>query len=138
MYKAAEQEINKGLSPFARSVIAVFSALFGLIMIFTAPPTEKAIYFFAFGVFCFLVTFASVTKGKARQFVGRIIGCVLFALSVWYMYTQLTTGPGISGSRSQPSIVNSISFFIAFGIPGIGYAIRTKFGKKSANNNQDP
>lgn len=137
MYKVAEQQINKGLSPFARFILAVFSALFGLIMIFTAPPTEKAIYFYAFGVFCFLVTFASVTKGKTRQFVGSIIGCVLFALSVWYMYAQLTTSPAISGSRSQPSIVNSISFFIAFGIPGISYAIRKKFGKKSANNNHD-
>ena len=129
MYKAAEEQINKGLSPFARFILGFFSGLFGITMFLTAPPTNKAIYFYAFGVFCLLVTIASFTQGRFRQLIGSTIGVLLFALSGWYMLSQLISGPIISSSRSEPSFVNSIFFFIAFGIPGISYALKTKFGR---------
>lgn len=128
MYKAAEQVINKGLSPFARFILGLFSGLFGIVMVLFAPPTIKAIFFYAFGGLYLLISLATLTKGKVRQFIGSIIGCVLFVLSGWYMFSQITTGPIFSGSRSEPSVINSAFFFIAFGIPGVSYALKTKFG----------
>jgi len=138
LYKAAEQEINKGLSPFARFILGFFSGLFGMVMVLIAPPASKAILFYAFGGFCLLICLATLTKGKVRQFIGSVIGCVLFVLSGWYMFSQITTGPIISGSRSEPSVINSVFFFIAFGIPGISYTIKTKFGRSKNENENKP
>jgi hypothetical protein len=50
MNKTAAEEINKGLSPFARFMLGFVAALFGLVMILIAPPTDTAIFFCAFGV----------------------------------------------------------------------------------------
>jgi hypothetical protein len=138
LYKAAEAHINKGLSPFSRFLLGVFSALFGAVMVLVAPPTDKAVFFYAFGIFCLLITVACVTKGAVRQFVGSVIGSVLLMLSGWYLYSEIAGGPFFSGRRSEPSVVNALFFFVAFGIPGAAYAIRTKFGwrrneKQSAN-----
>lgn len=133
MYKVANDKINEGLSPLVRYLLAFFSGLFGLGMILIAPPTEKAIFYYLFGGFCLLICFVSITKGKVRQFIGSIIGVLLFFLSGWYLVSQLLSGPFISGSRSEPSFINSIYFFIAFGIPGVSYAIKVKFGKSKNN-----
>ena len=52
----------------------------------------------------------------------------MLILSGWYLYSQLTGGPFFSGRRSEPSLVNAWFFFVAFGIPGAAYALKTKFG----------
>ena len=135
MYK---EQINKGLSPFARFIIGIFSALFGAVMVLIAPPTDKAVSFYAFGIFCFLISAACVTKGRARQFVGSVIGTMLLILSGWYLYSELTGGPFFSGRRGEPSVVNALLFFAAFGIPGAAYAIKTKFGLRRDETKQSP
>ena len=56
MYKAAEKQINKGLSPVARFILGFVATLFGVVMIRIAPPTDNAIYFYAFGIFCLLIS----------------------------------------------------------------------------------
>src|SRR3990172_1192605 len=109
MYKAAEEQINKGLSPFARFILGFFSALFGVLMVLTAPPTEKSPYFYAFGIFCFLISVACFTKGRLRQFVGSTIGSVLFLLSTGYLVLQFMGGPFLSDRRSEPSVANAIT-----------------------------
>lgn len=128
MYKTAEKEINKGLSPFARGFLAVFASLFGVGMILMAQSPEKSAGVFAFGVFCLLIAVACITRGRIRQFVGSTIGVCLFGLAVAYIYSEAVTGPIDSGHRSEPSVRNSILFLLAFGIPGISYAMRAKFG----------
>jgi len=128
MYKTAEEEISKRLSPVARFILGFFSGLFGIGMILAAPPTETAIFFHAFGVLCLLICAASITRGRVRQFVGSLIGCTLFGLSAWYLYSQLMDSTFLSDRRSEPSVIGSISFFLAFGIPGVTYAIKVKFG----------
>jgi hypothetical protein len=138
MYKAAEEQINKGLSPFARFILGVFSTLFGLVMILIAPPTDKAVFFYAFGAFCLLISVACFTKGRIRQFVGSIIGCVLLLLSGWYLYSQVTGGPFLSSRPSEPSVANSVFFLVAFGIPGAAYALKTKFGWRQSESNAKP
>jgi hypothetical protein len=137
LYKAAEEQINKGLSPFSRFVLGFFSALFGVVMVLAAPPTDKAVFFYAFGIFCLLISVACVTKGRVRQLVGSVIGSILLILSGWYLYSQLTGGPFFSVRRSEPSVVNAWFFFVAFGIPGAAYAIKTKFGWRHNETNTD-
>ena len=130
MYKEAEKEITKGLSPGARFLLGVVSAIFGLGMIMMPLSDETAFYSTAFSIFCLIISVACFTKGKIRQFIGSIIGCSLFVVSILYLYSEITHGPFFSGSRSEPSVVNAISFFVAFGIPGISYAARVQFGRK--------
>jgi hypothetical protein len=128
LYKTAEGQINTGLSPFSRILLGLFSALFGVMMILVAPPTNKAVFFYAFSIFCLLITVACVTQGRARQFVGSVIGSVLLLLSGWYLYSQLVGGPLLAKGRGDPSVVNAWFFFLSFGIPGAAYAIKTRFG----------
>lgn len=133
MYKAAEEQISKGLSPSSRLILGLFSALFGAVMVLAAPPTDKAVYFYALGIFCLLIGIACATRGRVRQFVGSVVGSILLMLSGGYLYSQLAGGPLISGSRSETSLVNAWFFFVSFGIPGAAYAIRTRFGWRRSN-----
>jgi len=128
MYKAAAEQINKGLSPVARLLLGFVSALFGSVIILLAATSDKSVASFGFGIFCLLITVTCITRGRIRQFVGGVIGCALFALSAWYLYSEITGGPFLSGRRSEPSVVNAIFAFVAFGLPGIAYAIKTRFG----------
>ena len=131
MYREGEEIINKGLSPFSRILLGLFSGLFGVVMVITAPDNDKSIFFYLFGGFCFLICFACIVKGKARQFLGSIIGVCIFLLSLGYLVNEIIGGPLISGSRSEPSVINAIAFLILFGIPGLSYALRVKFGKSN-------
>ena len=78
-----------------------------------------------------------ITTGKIRNYLGRVIGLVAFGLSVWYFVGQLGHGDFLSNKRSEPSIVNAMLFFFAFGFPGIWFAIKGKFPIKNKNKNQD-
>jgi uncharacterized membrane protein len=128
MYREAEEQINKGLSPFARILLGLVSGLFGLMMIGIAPDTDKQIYFYLFGGFCLAICFACIFKGRVRQFLGSIIGVCLVVLSVWYLVSQVLGGGPLFSARSDQSILNAALFFIFFGLPGLSYVIRAKFG----------
>jgi len=130
MYQAAEADINKGLSRGARFLLGSVSGLFGLMMILIAPPTDKAVLFYGLGIFFLLISLACFTRGRARQFVGSLVGCVLFVLSLAYLYAELTGGPWFSGSRAEPSVKNAIVFLVLFGVPGIAYTLKARFGMK--------
>jgi hypothetical protein len=138
VYKIAEEHIRAGLSPFARFILGLFAALAGVVMIVVAPPTEKAILFYAFGGFCLLIAVACVTRGRLRQLLGSIIGCGLFGLSAFILYTELRAGPLISGHRGEPSVVGAVAFFLAFGVPGISYAIHARFGIPNRETTSGP
>jgi len=128
MYREAEEQINKGLSPFARILLGVISGLFGLMMIGIAPDTDKRIYFYLFGGFCLAICLACVFKGRVRQFLGSIIGICLVIVSIWYLASEIMSGGPLFSSRSEQSIFNAILFSIFFGLPGLSYAIKAKFG----------
>ena len=72
-----------------------------------------------------------MTRGKVRQFFGSIIGCVLAIISCLCLFSQLAEGPALYNGRSEPSVINAIAFFVAFGVPGISYALKAKFGLRS-------
>lgn len=128
MYKEAEQQINQGLSPFTKLLLGTLSGLMGLMMIVIAPPTENQLHFYLFGGFCLLISFCCVTRGKVRQFAGSIIGCVIFVLSLAYIYSQVIGGGPLFSARSEESLFNSIMFLVFFGLPGITYVYKARFG----------
>jgi apolipoprotein N-acyltransferase len=125
---AATQITQGGLSVTARIILASFSALFGAVTVLAAPPTDKAIYFYAFGGLCVLICGACLTSGRVRQFCGSIIGVALFLLSAWFLYSQVQSGHYLSRGPGDPSLLSSILFLVAFGIPGIRYAAKARFG----------
>ena len=134
MYKEAEKQINRGLSLVPRLLLGTVSGLFGLMMILIAPPTDKGIFFYMFGGFCLLIFIACVTRGRVRQFVGSVIGGCIFLISFAYFASQLFGGGPIFSERSEPSIFNSSLFFFAFGLPGISYMLKARFGKLKSIN----
>lgn len=128
MYREAEQTINHGLSFGARLLLSAFATLFGIIMLLTAPSTNKAFIFYLFGVFCLLIAVVCFTQGRARQFIGSVIGCTIFGLGIWYLVVELSRGDYWSGARSEPSVLNACLYLAFIGIPGAVYAYRARFG----------
>ena len=138
MHQEVKYIIEKGLGLLPSILLAIFTALFGIVMIIIAPPTDKAIFYYAFGVFCLSITLVTITKGRLREFFASLIGSTVFAIACWYIYSEMTTGQFISGRRSGPSIINSILLLIVFGLPGIYYVIKAKFGFHKCNEEKLP
>lgn len=112
----------------ARVVIAIFAALFGLVMCLVAPPTDRAPFFYGFGVFCFSIAVACIAKGRAAQFFGSVVGTVVFISGLAYLGHELWAGPLWSNSRSEPSVKNACLFLLVFGVPNVMYVMNAKFG----------
>ncbi|AOT08721.1 hypothetical protein S4054249_13040 [Pseudoalteromonas luteoviolacea] len=96
-------------------------------MILIAPDLSNPIGIYLFGVFCLIIFVMCVTSGKVRNYLGRLVGLIVFGLSIWYFFGQLGNGDFILGKRSEPSMLNSILFFFAFGLPGILFAVKGQF-----------
>lgn len=128
MYKVAAEKINEGLSLPARILLFVFASMFGLIMFLAAPDNEKTVTYYAFGIFCISIGIACITKGRIRQFVGSLIALAIFIMAIIYLYSQVTGGALVSGSKAEPSIINAIFFSFAFGLPSVLYISKAKFG----------
>ena len=91
------------MSLFPRLLLATVSGLFGIMMIATAPPTDKAIFFYAFGAFCLAIAIVCVTRGRAAQFFGSVVGAGVIIAGLWYSFSTLFDGALVSDRRSQPS-----------------------------------
>jgi hypothetical protein len=116
------------MSKGARAFLGIIALLLGALMAAVAPDDDKRVFFYGFTVFCTLMAAVCFTQGRARQFFGSVFGSSVFLIGVWYLATQLQSGPLYSGARSQPSVVNAVLFLVIFGIPGIVYAWRARFG----------
>ncbi|GHT84653.1 hypothetical protein AGMMS49960_18960 [Betaproteobacteria bacterium] len=123
----------------ARIVIAAFAFLFGAIMFLhgTSADPDKAWFSYAFGAFCLFIGAASLLKGRAAQFCGSVVGTCVFLGGLSYLGDELLSGPLVSARPSQPSILNACLFLLAFGVPGILYAIKAKFGFGKVDPQQD-
>jgi hypothetical protein len=128
VYREANETINEGMSLGARIMLGSVSALFGVVMILIAPPTDKQVYFYLFGAFCLFIALACFTRGRVRQFLGSTIGVVIFFAGVVYLIAELTSGVLWSGRRSEPSVYNAILYLLFIGVPGGVYAYRARFG----------
>ena len=102
--------------------------LLGLMMIAIAPPTAKALFYYAFGAFCLAIAFACVARGRIAEFFGSVVGLSVFTAGVAYVISELTGGELVSPSKSQPSLLNAVFFMFAFGFPAAGYVWHARFG----------
>ena len=130
MHRESRQTIEAGLSLGARIVLAIFSAVFGFVMILLASPESgsKRPFFYGFGAFCLLIAIACVTKGRVRQFVGSVIGCALFLVGIAYLANELFEGVLWTSRGGAPSAYKAVLFLLLIGIPGATYALRQRFG----------
>jgi hypothetical protein len=129
------------MSTGIRVFLAIAASLMGLVMFLhgTTAEEDKAWFSYAFGAFCMLISAAAVLRGRAAKFCGSLIGACVFIVGLVYLGHELTTGPVSSGSRRQPSIVNAVLFLLVFGVPGLLYAIKSRFGfNKSEAPQQTP
>jgi len=116
------------MSRGARFFLGGIAILLGLLMALIAPDDSARLFFYAFAAFCFLIGLVCFTQGRTRQFCGSVIALCLFAAGVWYLIAQLQAGTVVSGSRSQPSVLNAIVFNVVFGLPAVVYIWRVRFG----------
>jgi len=137
VYEQVQEVLGKGLSPGARIFLGLISGLFGLMMILYPPGMTKPIAIYGFGAFCLVICIMCITKGVVRNFLGRVIGAITFCLSMWYFYGEITSGPVVYGSKSQPSVLDAILFFFAFGLPGAWFAIKGHFHRKQNTNDEN-
>lgn len=121
------------MSLIPRLLLACVAALFGVMMVVIAPPTDKAVFFYAFGAFCLAIASACVTRGRVAEFFGSVIGVSVMSLGAWYVFSMFAEGPILSGSRSQPSLLNALFFAIVFGVPIATYVWRARFGFRREN-----
>jgi hypothetical protein len=124
----ADYVTSQGLSLFPRIILAVFVGLFAAVMFLTAPDDGNAIFFYLFGGLCAVIALACMFRGRVRQFFGSIIGVAVSALAIWYLWSEVKAGSLVSHRPGDPSLLKAILFGFVFGLPGLGYAIRTRFG----------
>ncbi len=127
MYIEGQKVLGRGLSPVTRVLLGVISGLFGVVMILIAPEMAQPVGIYCFGGFCISISLMCITKGIVRNIIGRMIGLIAFGLSIIYFWDQFSTGDLLFGARGEPSLVNSILFFLAFGFPGMWFAITGRF-----------
>jgi hypothetical protein len=106
------------LSRGSRILLSFFSGLAGLIMVVTAPATEKALGFYLVALICLLLCIACIGHTRIRQLLGSCVGTGLFAASLWYGYPRL----------GHPEFFTALVLFVIIGIPGAAYAVLTGFG----------
>jgi hypothetical protein len=128
VYRTAAVHINRGLSLVPRLILGFFALLFGVVMFLVAPPGPKAVYFYVFAGFCVLISIACIVRGRARQFVGSVIGTLLFLFTATYVVYEVWSGTLLFSGRAEPSIWNSGLCLLFFGLPGAAYALRVRFG----------
>ena len=115
-----------GLVP--RIILAAVAGLFGVMMIAIAPPTDKAVFFYGFGIFCLAIAVACVSRGRVAEFCGSVVGITVFGLGLWYIGSMYFDGPLWSGRKSEPSLTNALLFMGVFGVPGAIYVYHARFG----------
>lgn len=133
MYREAARQIEKGLSLGARIALGVAALVFAALMLASGALPENAVFAYAFAGFSLAIAVACIARGRVRQFAGSVIGVGLFVLSLLYLASELSEGDVLSGSRSEPSVLNAISFVIFFGFPGIAYAFKARFGFRKSS-----
>jgi uncharacterized membrane protein HdeD (DUF308 family) len=122
------KENSKMFNSLPQILLGFFSGLFGVMTIAIVPDTDKAIFYYTFGGFCLAICFACVFRGRVREFMGSIVGFVVFLTALWYVYSQIVEGSVASGSQSEPSIINAVLFLVVFGFPALGYVLSARFG----------
>jgi hypothetical protein len=112
----------------ARVFLGIVCLLVAVMMVLIAPDDENRMGFYGIATFAAAAAVFLLASGRLRDFFGSCVGLTLFAVGLWYLAGQLDSGEVYSGSRSRPSITNAILFFVVFGLPGLIFAAKARFG----------
>ena len=113
-----------------RIFLAITATLIAIIMILygTTADEDKAWGAYAFGAFFIFIAVAAFLRGRPAQFCGSLVGVCVFMLGVWYLVHELMTGPIAATQAGEPSVIKAGVFLAVFGMPGLLYAIKARFG----------
>jgi len=131
MHWLEDNWIGNVLGRGSRMVLGFVSALFCVVMVVAAPPTDKAFGFYLIALFCFLICISCIGNTRVRHLIGSAVGVVLVAASGWYVFEVITNGPNAT-RIGRPSLLNALALFLALGIPGFMYAAAARFGIRRA------
>jgi hypothetical protein len=115
------------MSAFPRWLLALVAGLFGVVMILIAPSMDAKPFIYTFGAFCLLISVACVAPRRIGQFAGSLVGVVVFFLALIYLLASLGLGP-FAGGQEDPSLIDAAMFLVVFGLPGLAFALRARFG----------
>ena len=139
MYREGQEVLARGLSRGASIVLGLVAALVCAGMAAMAPSSGSPIVFYLYSLFCGAIAAACFFTGSIRHMVGRLLGAAVFAISAWYLFGQFSGGQLVSGSRSQPSVLNAAIFFIVAGVPGLLFALLGRFSwRKEQGSSGEP
>jgi hypothetical protein len=127
MYSEGREVLEQGLSRGASVLLGVVAALMSAGMALMAPSSNSPPGFYLFALFSGAIAVACFFTGRIRHWTGRGLGAAVFALSAWYLFGQISDGVAISGSRSEPSILNAVILLFVAGIPGLLFALLGRF-----------
>ena len=105
--------------------------LFMALMPFLIPEwnVQRAILMAAIEALCLLV-FLGLMSPITRWWTWRGVGAIIFLAYVAYVIAMFREGGGevtVGSRRSQPSVLNALLGFVAFGVPGLMYAVLGRF-----------
>jgi hypothetical protein len=110
-----------------RLVLAAFSTLFAAVMFLSARDDSSALFSYSFGGLCLIVTLACVLPGRGRLFFGSIVGVLLFVSGIAYLGLEILNGRLVE-PFGEPSALMATAFVAFIGVPGLLYAVKTRFG----------
>lgn len=116
-----------------RWLIAVFCTLCALVMFLVSADLKIPLLGYGIGILGICAAITCTTKGKVRVIACSILSVSVLCIGLVYSYHEFTSGTLYSGSRSKPSIYNSIMFMLIYGVPSIGYLCKFKFGLSYGN-----
>lgn len=101
---------QRTLSPVARGILAVFSFLFGVVMLFWASGMDTDIRYLP-AAFCFAIFGACVLPKPIAVWCGRLIAVVVLLGCAWFVY--------LGATDPNTSLINSLRLFGIYGVPAI-------------------
>ena len=110
----------------------IIAALIGPVGIFLSSLVSASTHwqFYLAPGFCFLVVAACVTRGRTSRFFGSCIGLAVFAFTCLYAVSEAKTGRWLPAHRRDASLFGAIISVIVFGLPGLYWAWKARFGFK--------
>lgn len=112
----------------ARLLLAAFALLFGVTMILIASDVEHRWAFRGFGAFCLCIAVACFTRGRLGDLFGSLVASGVVMAGIAYLVAEISSGPALSASRTEPSIVSALLFNLVFSLPAAIYLWRVRFG----------
>ena len=132
MRRESANKINAGTLPWGSWALASVSVFVGVFLLVIADR-NNVFEFALFVGFCLVLSLTCILRGRARKFTGSLLGVSLFVIGCWHLIEQFFGGYMLFASRPEPPMLNAVSFFFFFSLPGFIYALWAKFGLSCPN-----